>query len=212
MSKRILARIDIQNDFCPGGSLAVPNGDQIIPYINTLGDYDLVIDSADWHPTNHKSFASAHQNKKPFTDTIQLNGQEQRLWPAHCIAGTPGAEFKPGLSLTPSYIIHKGMDVNFENYSPFFNNPQGIQGEILDSRGTIIPVVSLEQFLQQQEVKDIDVVGLATDYCVKAFVLDALKFGFNVRLLTQGCRGVDVNKNDSVNAIKTMWQNGAEVI
>jgi nicotinamidase/pyrazinamidase len=213
MSKHILFRVDIQNGFCPGGNLPVPEGDQIIDFINTLGDYDLVIDSADWHPSNHKSFAASHPGKQPFIDGVLLNGIAQRLWPVHCIAGTKDSEFKEGLKLTPSFIVHKGLNPEFENYSPFFSNtPDNKQGEILDANGQNVETSSLVQFLKAQEVSDIDVVGLATDYCVKAFVLDALKNGFKVRLLTKGCRGVNVSKLDSVNAIKEMWQAGADVI
>ena len=211
--KTALFKVDIQRGFCPGGNLPVPNGDAIVPFVNQLRRYDVEIDSADWHPISHKSFAANHPGKKPFVDVIQLNGNEQRLWTTHCVAGTPDAEFYPTLSRTADYIVHKGMCADVENYSPFFENTEGCtQGEILDNEGKVLSYSDLVSFLKAQEITDLDVVGLATDYCVKAFVLDAIKHGFNVRLLTQGCKGVNVAKNDSDEAIKTMWKAGAEIV
>jgi nicotinamidase/pyrazinamidase len=213
MSRTALFKVDVQVGFCPGGNLAVPDADQIIPYINALPKYDIEIDSADWHPPGHKSFASAHQGKKPFIDAVPLNGAEQRLWPSHCVANTPDANFAPGIR-KGDFIVHKGMDEGVENYSPFFANIPGHpkQGEILDAKRQVQPFDTLQDFLRANEVQNIDVCGLATDYCVKAFVLDALKHGFSVRLLTQGCRGVNVAPMDSANAIGEMYMAGAETV
>ena len=210
--------VDPQIDFCPGGALAVPEGDAIFNYINTLTAYPLKIVSKDMHPKNHKSFASNNPGKRAFMDVIQLNGEEVRLWPDHCVVGTPGAEIHPALTLKPDYTVHKGMGTHFNNYSPFFNNSQSPekQGEILDAAGQPVDSSSLLDFLtgsfDDELVDTIDVVGLATDYCVKAFVLDALKYDFRVRLLVPGCRGVNVNPTDVANAIEEMRKAGAEIV
>jgi nicotinamidase/pyrazinamidase len=212
MSKTALFKVDIQAGFCPGGNLAVPGGDKIIPYINALPKYDIEIDSADWHPPGHKSFASSHKGKKPFVDLVPLNGAEQRLWPSHCVANTSDANFAPGIR-RGDFTVHKGMAEGVENYSPFFANIPGQpkQGEILDAKGQVLPFDTLQDFLRAKEVQNIDVCGLATDYCVKAFVLDALRHGFKVRLLTQGCRGVNVAPTDEAAATKEMHLMGAEL-
>ena len=208
--------VDPQVGFCPGGGLPVANGADIFPFINALTGYDIIIFSADWHPADHKSFASNNPGKKPFVDVTQMGGEEVRLWPDHCIAGTHDAAFHPALTLKPHYVVHKGMATAFNNYSPFYTNQAGLppQGEILrDNRP--VEVNSLEDFLSglfsNGRIESIDVAGLATDYCVKAFVLDAIKKGFKVRLLVRGCRGVNVNPTDVADAIKEMRQAGASI-
>ncbi len=211
--QRALFKVDPQVGFCPGGNLAVPGGDEIIPFINQLPRYNIEIDSADWHPGNHKSFAGSHPGKKPFVDTVKLNGVKQRLWPSHCVAGTADAQFVSGMR-RGFFTVHKGMNPDYENYSPFFVNKPGEsrQGEILDQNGAVLPCDSLVDFLRSREIGEIDCCGLATDYCVKAFVLDALKNGFSVRLLLQGCRGVNVSPSDSDSAIDEMRKAGAKII
>ena len=215
---KALVIVDPQRDFCPGGQLAVPEGDLIFTYINTLTGYPIKIASKDMHPKNHKSFASNNPGKRAFMDVIQLSGEEVRLWPDHCVVGTPGADFHPALTLKPDYIVHKGMATNFNNYSPFFDNSNSPerQGEVIDAEGNRLEANSLLDFLssefEDELIDTIDVVGLATDYCVKAFVLDALKYDFKVRLLVPGCRGVDVNPTDVSNAIEEMRKAGAEIV
>jgi nicotinamidase/pyrazinamidase len=215
---KALVIVDPQIDFCPGGQLAVPEGDQIFNYINTLTGYPIKIASKDMHPQNHKSFASNNPGKRAFMDVIQLSGEEVRLWPDHCVVGTPGADFHPALTLKPDYIVHKGMATNFNNYSPFFDNSNSPerQGEVIDAEGNRLEANSLLDFLssefEDELIDTVDVVGLATDYCVKAFVLDALKYDFKVRLLVPGCRGVNVNPTDVSNAIEEMRKAGAEIV
>jgi nicotinamidase/pyrazinamidase len=214
MTNRALFKVDIQVDFCPGGSLAVPKGDEIIPFINTLPSYDMEIDSSDWHPANHKSFAVCHPGKRAFVDTIHLGGVEVPAWPVHCVARTKGAQTMAQLARKPNWLVHKGMHPDYPNYSPFFVNSQDQQkqGKILDASGKVQPYDSLLEFLQALRITDIDAVGLATDYCLGSFVLDALKYGFAVRVLTKGCRGVNVQPNDVDNAIGAMRQAGAEIV
>lgn len=214
---KALFLVDPQVDFCPDGRLAVAEGNQIFPFINNLKDYKLTIASKDKHPQDHKSFASNNPGKQAFVDVIQLSGEEVRLWPDHCVTGTMGAEFHPDLTLAINYVVNKGMATNFNNYSPFFTNIPFTdkQGEVIGSNG-VVEVNSLLEFLSGtfdgERIDTIDVVGLATDYCVKAFVLDALKWGFKVRLLLKGCRGVNVNPTDVANAIEEMRKAGAEII
>ena len=215
---KALVIVDPQIDFCPGGFLAVPDGDKIFTYINTLTDYPIKIASMDMHPKNHKSFASNNPGKRALLDVIQLSGEEVRLWPDHCVVGTPGADFHPALTLKPDYIVHKGMATNYNNYSPFFDNSKSTerQGEVLDAEGCKVEADSLLEFLsgtfEDELIDTIDVVGLATDYCVKAFVLDALKYDFKVRLLVPGCKGVNVNPTDVDDAIEEMRKAGAEIV
>ena len=210
--------VDPQTGFCPGGGLPVPAGAEIFPFINKLEGYKLKIASKDMHPKGHKSFASNNPGKQAFVDVIQLSGEEVRLWPDHCITGTPDSDFHPTMTLPVHYTVHKGMAVNFNNYSPFFTNVPFTdpQGEIIDWKGNKVDVGSLLEFLygtfDGERIDTIDVVGLATDYCVKAFVLDALKHGFKVRLLVQGCRGVNVNPTDGADAIEEMRKAGAEIV
>jgi nicotinamidase/pyrazinamidase len=196
----------------------VPEGDQIFKFINSLTGYRLKIASKDMHPKDHKSFASNNPGKKAFIGVIQLNGEEVRLWPDHCVTFTPGAQFHQDLELLVDYVVLKGMAADYNNYSPFYTNQplQPPQGQIVDQLGTVIKANSLLEFLSgefhNERIDTLDVVGLATDYCVKAFVLDALKYGFKVRLLLQGCRGVNVNPTDVSDAIEEMRKAGAEIV
>ena len=171
--------IDVQNDFCQGGALAVAKADAIVPTINALmPDYDLVIFTQDWHPAGHSSFASTH-GATPFS-TTQMPYGEQVLWPDHCIIGTKGAGFHPALDTNaPHAIIRKGTNPAIDSYSAFFDNdkktPTGLDG-LLRTRG----------------VERITMAGLATDYCVAWSALDAAKLGFEVEVLLQACRGIDL--------------------
>jgi nicotinamidase/pyrazinamidase len=180
--------IDVQNDFMPGGSLAVPEGDLIIPVINKLqGKFDLVIATQDWHPLNHKSFAVNHDDKKPF-DKIMLHGFEQVLWPEHCIQGTKGAEFHPKLNSKPiEAIFRKGMNPEIDSYSGFYDN-----GHLKNT--------GLAGFLREKKVKKLYFSGLCADICVYYTILDALAEGFNCALFEDATRPLD---KGNYNQIKT---------
>jgi nicotinamidase/pyrazinamidase len=198
--KKALILTDIQNDFVPGGALAVPKGDEIVPVANRLiPDYDLVVATQDWHPANHKSFANRHPGKN-VGDIIELGGLEQVLWPDHCVQGTHGAELVEGLNKKRiDKIIHKGTDPNIDSYSTFFDN------EHRKSTG-------LDKYLKEQSVDEVYIMGLATDYCVKYSVLDSINLGFKTYIILEGCRGIDMNPGDCEKAINEMKQAGAIVI
>lgn len=198
---KALLLVDLQNDFLPGGALAVKNGDAIFPIINEIIHYpfDLVVASKDWHPSEHTSFATNHQGKKA-GDIMQLAGVEQILWPAHCVQGTSGSEFAPGWDSTVvDKVIHKGTDYLIDSYSIFYDNGH--------RRST-----GLENYLRDQGAKDLFFAGLATDYCVKYSVLDALQLGFNVFVVVDACRGVDLHPDDSKHALEEMQRRGAALL
>lgn len=184
--------VDVQNDFLPGGALAVKEGDKIIPFINQLQEkFSLVLATKDWHPSRHKSFASVH-GKKPGA-VIELHGLKQELWPDHCVQYTPGAAFAPDLNIDRiQKIFHKGIDPEIDSYSAFYDNAR--------KRST-----GLGEYLKEKGVDEITIVGLATDFCVKYSVLDALKLGFKVHIALKGCRSID----DPIPAIEEMKAAGA---
>lgn len=171
--------VDIQNDFLPGGALAVKGGFDIIPAINSLQTkFDLVVATQDWHPEEHKSFASNHPGKKPFEE-IDLNGLRQVLWPDHCIRQTTGAEFSGKLdSKKIEAIFRKGMDENIDSYSGFFDNGKR------KSTG-------LASYLKGKNVKSVFVAGLAADFCVYFTAMDALEIGFKTSIVTDATRAID---------------------
>lgn len=181
---KALLIIDLQNDFCPGGSLAVPEGDKIVGTLNEYIEIFIkqgvtVFISRDWHPKKTKHFK-------------KFGG----VWPEHCIQNTKGAEFHPCLKLPDkTIVISKGMDPDKESYSAFGG---------FDDKG--VPFIDL---LKKSGIKELYIGGLATDYCVKNSVLDALKLGFGVKLLVDAIKGVDLNKGDSEQAVKEMLKNGA---
>jgi Amidases related to nicotinamidase len=170
---------DIQNDFIPGGALPVPEGDLIIDVINGLLDqFDLIIATQDWHPANHKSFASNHQNSKAF-DQIILNGMEQTLWPDHCVQGTLGADFHPRLDIRPvEAIFRKGIDPEIDSYSCFYDNGH-------------IKTTGLTGYLHEKKVDELYFCGLAGDFCVYYSIKDALKEGFSVTLIENAVRPIN---------------------
>lgn len=200
MSRSALILIDIQNDFLPGGALAIGDGDAIIPVANSAQKhFDLVIASKDWHPRHHASFAMNHPGKR-VGDMIDLEGQEQILWPAHCVQETPGAEFPPSLDTSRvAHIVHKGTDPNIDSYSALFDNGHRKSTGLAD-------------YLRAQRVTDVYVLGLATDYCVKFTALDALREGFTVHLIGDGCRGVNLKPDDVRDAIAEMRHAGATIM
>ena len=174
-----LVVIDVQNDFCPGGSLAVSCGDEISDPINALiDDASLVVLSQDWHPSDHTSFAQNHDGKTPFMESEMPYGP-QTLWPNHCVQGTAGAEFHKRLNTDRAdAIIRKGMNPAIDSYSTFFENdrktPTGLLG-----------------FLRERDVTSLLLVGLATDFCVAFSALDAAANGFDVKIRMDACRGID---------------------
>ncbi|MFJ2356767.1 bifunctional nicotinamidase/pyrazinamidase [Pseudomonas sp. MWU13-2625] len=173
--------IDVQNDFTPGGQLAVPEGDLIVPLINRLGAlFKQVIIAQDWHPTGHASFASSHPGRKPY-DVIQLPYGEQTLWPDHCVQGTAGAEFHPKLDLPHAQlIIRKGCNPDIDSYSAFLE---------ADRRTT----TGLAGYLKERGIDTVYMVGLALDFCVMYSALDARAAGFNAFVVLDACRAIDMD-------------------
>ena len=194
-----LLLIDLQYDFCKNGTLAVPDGDAVIPVANRLmGHFDLVVASQDWHPADHLSFAANHPWRKP-GQLIDLNGLEQVLWPVHCVQETFGALLVKTLDTDRiDHVIQKGTDREIDSYSAFYDNGKRKQ-------------TALHTYLQAQGVTALTIMGLATDYCVKFTVLDALQLGYNVRVVTDGCRGVNLSPDDSKNARRVMELAGAQL-
>ncbi len=191
---------DIQNDFCPGGALAIPEGDRIVPLVNRLqGRFDLVVATQDWHPAGHGSYAVNHPGKK-VGEIVDLNGLAQILWPVHCVASTPGADFHPGLDRRRIVrVFHKGTDPDIDSYSAFFDNAHR------KSTG-------LGEYLKQQGVDEIYLCGLATDYCVKFTALDAVDLGFKTRVIVDACRGVNLKQGDVERALDEMRAKGVEIL
>jgi nicotinamidase/pyrazinamidase len=175
---KALILIDIQNDFIPGGALAVPGGDSIIPLVNQLqGQFDLVVATQDWHPGHHKSFASQHPGKNVF-ETVDLHGMDQVLWPDHCVQGTAGADFSPLLEMNRvEAIFRKGTDPEIDSYSGFFDNGY--------RKSTAMGV-----YLRGKGVKEVYLAGLAADYCVYFTALDALKEGFATHFIEEATRPI----------------------
>lgn len=195
-----LMLVDIQNDFLPGGALAVPAGHEVVAVANRLMDcFPLIVATQDWHPPDHGSFASQHPDRQA-GDVIQLNGIPQIVWPDHCVQGTWGAEFAPGFSVERAHrVFHKGLDRDIDSYSGFFDNRR------LRSTG-------LGEFLRERGATEIAIAGLATDYCVRFSVLDAIQLGFRVRVIRDGCRGVDLQPGDSARALQEMQDVGARLV
>ncbi len=172
--------IDVQNDFCPGGALAVSGGNEIVPRINKLiSAHDHVILTQDWHPAAHSSFASSHHDKNPF-ETISMPYGPQTLWPDHCIQGTKGAEFHEALDWTKSeLLIRKGFRKAIDSYSAFFENDH-------------ITPTGLGGYLAERGINSVTLCGLATDYCVAYSGLDAVKLGLKVTVDLDACRAIDL--------------------
>ncbi len=180
MSAKALIVVDIQNDFCPGGALAVAGGDEIVPLVNALiGAFDHVVLTQDWHPAGHSSFASTHPGRQPF-ETIDMPYGPQTLWPDHCVQGTRGADFHPRLDWTKAQlVIRKGFRPAIDSYSAFFENdhtPTGLAG-----------------YLKERGISDLTFVGLATDYCVAYSALDAVRHGFSATVEMSACRAIDLS-------------------
>ena len=197
--KTALLVIDVQNDFCPAGALEVAGGNDIIPFINKeMVKYDCIVLTQDWHPKEHSSFASNHEGKNPL-ELIKLPYGDQVLWPDHCLQGSKGADFHPELNIKQANaIIRKGSNPLIDSYSAFFENdrktPTGLDG-----------------YFKSLEIEKINLVGLATDFCVNYSAQDAANLGYKVSVLDKMCRAVDLN--GSLAAAKSEMQNcGVEFI
>lgn len=181
MADEALIVVDLQNDFCPGGALAVTDGDEIVPLVNDLiRNAGHVVMTQDWHPAGHSSFASSHAGKQPF-DMIEMPYGPQTLWPDHCIQGSLGSDFHSGLAWSKAeLIIRKGFRPGIDSYSAFFENdhstPTGLAG-----------------YLRERGIGAITLVGLATDFCVAFSALDAISQGFATTVRLDACRGIDLN-------------------
>ncbi|HET9273740.1 MAG TPA: bifunctional nicotinamidase/pyrazinamidase [Methyloceanibacter sp.] len=180
MPNSALIVIDVQNDFCPGGALAVPKGDEVVRPINRLIEaFDHVVLTQDWHPKGHSSFASSHKGGTPFSNMAMAYG-EQTLWPDHCVQGTPGAEFHRGLVWTKAeLIIRKGFRGAIDSYSAFFENDR-------------ITPTGLGGYLNERAITRLVLAGLATDFCVAYSALDAARLGFEVAVAMDACRAIDL--------------------
>ncbi|HZR06212.1 MAG TPA: bifunctional nicotinamidase/pyrazinamidase [Candidatus Udaeobacter sp.] len=192
--------VDLQNDFLPGGALAVPHGDEVIPVANELQQkFELVLATKDWHPREHGSFAANHPGKKP-GDRIILDGIEQILWPVHCVQDTSGAEFAAAFDTSRiAHVFHKGIERNIDSYSTFFDNAH--------RRHT-----GLAHYLQKRAIKDIYLMGLALDYCVKYSALDARQLGLNTHVILDGCRGIELEPGNIDRALDEMKRAGAVLL
>jgi nicotinamidase/pyrazinamidase len=199
--KKALVLVDLQNDFIPGGSLAVRDGDAVIPIANAVQKkkWDLIVATQDWHPQNHGSFASNHPGKHP-GDVIDLGGLQQVLWPDHCVQGSRGARFHAVLDRTRVHkVFKKGTDPAIDSYSTFFDNAHR------KSTG-------LGEYLKEQKVTDVYLLGLATDYCVKYSALDAVHLGFKTHVIIDGCRGVELKAGDTKKAVEELKKAGVEIV
>lgn len=191
---------DVQNDFLPGGALAVSEGNAVIPIIRKVQPrFKLVAATQDWHPPEHGSFAATHAGRKVY-DQITLNGLPQTLWPVHCVQNTPGAQISGGLDLASfDTVIRKGTDPSLDSYSGFFDNAHR------KSTG-------LHEWLRQQQVTTVYICGLTTDYCVKFTALDAVALGFKTYVIEDACRGIDLNPGDISRAIREMRRAGVQIL
>ncbi len=197
---RALLLVDIQNDFCPGGALAVPRGDEVVAVANRLmARFPLVVATQDWHPADHGSFAVNHPGRKPY-EMGELAGLPQVMWPAHCVQGTAGAAFHPVLDQSRiTRVFPKGTDAQIDSYSGFFDNGKR-------------KATGLGDYLREQGVVEIFVMGLATDYCVRATALDGVALGFKVALVVDGCRGVELQPGDVDRAVADLRAAGVRII
>lgn len=177
----VLLVVDVQNDFCPGGKLAVPHGDEVVPHINRLASrFRHVVLTQDWHPPGHRSFASSHPGKRPF-ETVTVDYGQQILWPDHCVQGTTGAQFHGGLQIPHAeLVLRKGFRPTIDSYSALYENdrktPTGLAG-----------------YLRERGLRRIFIAGLAFDFCVRYSAEDARREDFAVRVIEDACRAIDVD-------------------
>src|SRR5512140_3150638 len=197
---RALILVDLQNDFCPGGALEVARGDETIAVANRLAPhFSIIAATQDWHPRDHQSFAANHPGKH-VGEMIDLHGLMQVLWPVHCVQHTPGAELHGKLERSRiTEVFQKGTDPTVDSYSGFFDN---------DKR----KATGLAEWLKERWIKQVYVMGLATDYCVKATALDARALGFDVFVIEDGCRAVELKPGDGERAIAEMRGMGCAIV
>lgn len=197
---RALILVDIQNDFVDGGALAVTDGAATAEVANRIsGRFPLVVATQDWHPAEHASFAAQHEGREP-GERIDLDGIEQILWPTHCVQGTFGAQFVDTLDRTPvRKVVQKGTDPRIDSYSGFFDNARRRE-------------TGLAEYLTGEGVREVSIMGLATDYCVKFTALDAVSLGFDCQLIEDGCRGVELQAGDVEAALAEMREAGVRCI
>ncbi len=197
---RLLLIIDVQNDFCPGGSLAVEEGDAVVPVINAvIPFFPAAAATQDWHPQDHVSFASSHSGRKVL-DTVDAQGIRQILWPDHCVQGTRGAELHPRLDTRGiGLVLRKGMRRTLDSYSAFFENDRRTE-------------TGLKYYLKGLGIKEVLLCGLATDYCVFYSAMDARKLGFKAVLIRDACRGVDFPKGNVEKALEDMSRAGVRMM
>lgn len=194
---KALILVDIQNDFCRGGALEVPKANEIIPFVNKLKeDFELVVASQDFHPQEHKSFAS--NNEGSVGELVKLNGLEQILWPDHCVQDTFGVEFHQELDMTGVKVFPKGQNIEVDSYSAFLDNDRKHE-------------TGLREYLQSKGVTEVVIVGLALDYCVKFTALDAKEMGFKTTVLLEGTRAVNINPEDDKRAVAELEKAGVIV-
>jgi nicotinamidase/pyrazinamidase len=194
---KALIMVDLQNDFLPGGALGVPQGEEVIPIANELQrKFNFVLATQDWHPPDHGSFAASHPGKKP-GERIIVDGIEQILWPVHCVQNTHGAKFAAALDTSRiAHVFHKGTERDIDSYSTFFDNAH--------RRHT-----GLAHYLKKRGIKDIYLMGLALDYCVKYSTLDARQLGLDTYVIEDGCRGIELDRGDIARALDQMKLAGA---
>ena len=192
--------VDVQNDFCPGGKLAVPDGDKIIQTINKLSNkFEKVIATQDWHPENHLSFAVNHPGKKEF-EVFDYKGIKQVLWPAHCVSGTPGADFHPDLTIKNiNLILRKGSNPEIDSYSAFRENDR-------------TTMTGLEGYLKSLEIKEIYLCGLALDYCIFYSAMDAKELGFETFVIIDGTKGIDSPIGNIDKSLNVMKEAGIKIV
>lgn len=197
---KALLLIDLQNDFLPGGALAVPEGDAVFPAVNRIQvRFPVVVATQDWHPSNHGSFAANHPGKALYSQ-VDLNGLSQTLWPVHCVQNTSGAELSRDLDQERiTRVFRKGIDPGIDSYSGFFDNGHR------KSTG-------LGEWLKEKGIAEVFICGLATDYCVKFTALDSVRLGFKTWLVEDACRGVNLNPGDVERAIAEMQSAGVRVV
>lgn len=196
-----LVFVDIQNDFMPFGALSVAGGDEVVPVANTLAPcFELVVATQDWHPAGHGSFAVNHPGTEPGQEVIELGGVPQVLWPPHCVQNTPGASFHSALDVgAVRHVVRKGTDPAIDSYSGFFDNDHRF-------------ATGLETLLRERGVTRVTLLGLATDYCVKYTALDGAALGFEVTVISDGCRAVDLSAGDGERALEEMAAAGCRVL
>jgi nicotinamidase/pyrazinamidase len=195
----VLVVVDVQNDFCPGGALAVPDGDAVVPAINRIApNYDHIVLTQDWHPPGHRSFASAHPGRAPY-ERVAMPYGEQVLWPDHCIQDTPGAALHAGLRLPAAQLVlRKGFRAGIDSYSAFFENDQRTP-------------TGLAGYLRERGLRRVVLTGLATDFCVAWSALDARRLGFDAVVLLEACRAIDLD-GSLARALARMRQAGVTLI